>query len=157
MPDRFLDAMRLLAGAVTIISAGDGESAAGLTATAVCSLSAEPPRMLACLNRAGSTFKALSETSLFCVNILACDQQDLALAFAGRTGKVGADKFLDDVWDTQPGHAPRHKQALVALRCRVHLMTLMDTHAIVIGDVIDTHFGPHRGSLIYREGGFLPA
>lgn len=154
MPDRFLDAMRLLAGAVTIVSAGEGEEAAGLTATAVCSFSADPPRMLVCLNRAGSTFRALSGSGRFCVNILGGDQQDLAMAFAGRTGMVGGDKFAGDEWDAQPGEAPRNRRALVAVRCHLHMMTLLGSHAVVIGDVVETHFGEHRASLLYREGAF---
>lgn len=155
MPDTFLDAMRLLAGAVTIVSAGEGAAAAGLTATAVCSFSAEPARMLVCLNRAGRTFKALSDTGRFCVNILAADQQDLAMDFSGRTGRIGGDKFAGDDWDVHPDHAPRHRAALAAVRCHLHMMTVLGSHAVVIGDVIETHFGTHRDSLIYREGGFI--
>jgi flavin reductase (DIM6/NTAB) family NADH-FMN oxidoreductase RutF len=44
--------MRRLAGGVTIVTARLGEIRAGLTATSVCSLTAEPPRLLrACTAR----------------------------------------------------------------------------------------------------------
>ncbi len=155
MSEGFLDAMRLLAGAVTIVTAGDGDMAAGLTATAICSLSADPPRMLACLNRAGSTFRALLESGHFCVNILAADQQDLCLEFSGRTGKTGEDKFSDDDWERRTGAAPRHRLALASVRCNTHCLNIVGTHAIVIGDVIETQFGERRSSLIYRDGAFI--
>lgn len=155
MPDRFLDAMRLLTGAVTVVSAGNDETAAGLTATAVCSFSAAPPRLLICLNRAGSTFQALLDTGRFCVNILAADQQDLALEFSGKTGKIGQEKFSGEDWDRQADAAPRHRDALVSIRCNTHFLTLVGTHAIVVGDVVDTHFGARRDSLIYRDGAFV--
>ena len=154
MPDRFLDAMRLLTGAVTVITAGEGEAAAGLTATAVCSFSADPPRMLVCLNRAGGTFRALVDSGRFCVNILGADQQDLAMAFAGRTGMSGAGKFAGEDWLALPGEAPCHRAALVAVNCHLHMMTVLGSHAVVIGDVAETRFGPHRASLLYREGAF---
>lgn len=155
MPERFVDAMRLLAGAVTIVSAGDEAAASGLTATAVCSLSANPPRMLVCLNRAGSTFKALLDSGCFCVNILAVDQKDLSLEFSGQTGKVGEEKFSDALWDHSGNVAPRRCDALAAVQCRTHMVTLVGTHAIVVGDVVETHFGDRRDSLIYRDGAFL--
>lgn len=155
MPEGFLDAMRLLAGGVTIVTAGDDDTAAGLTATAVCSLSAEPPRMLVCLNRAGSTFKAVLESGHFCVNILAADQQELSLEFSGRTGKIGEDKFSGDAWERQPDAAPRHRQALVSVRCNTHVLNIVGSHAIVIGDVVEMQFGARRDSLIYRDGAFI--
>lgn len=155
MPERFLDAMRLLAGAVTVVTAGDEDAAAGLTATAVCSLSADPPRMLVCLNRAGSTFKALLESGYFCVNVLAADQKELSLEFSGRTGKIGEEKFSDSDWETNENAAPRHRQALASVRCKTHVMNIVGTHAIVIGDVVETHFGERRESLIYRDGAFI--
>lgn len=154
MPDRFLDAMRLLTGAVTVVTAGEGEAAAGLTATAVCSFSADPPRMLACLNRAGGTFRALVESGRFCVNILGADQQELAMAFAGRTGMSGSDKFAAEYWHTLPDEAPRHREAIVAVNCHLHMMTVLGSHAVVIGDVKKTYFGAPRPSLLYREGAF---
>ena len=43
--------MRRLAGGVTIVTTRLGEARAGLTATSVCSLTAEPPRLLACVHR----------------------------------------------------------------------------------------------------------
>ncbi|MCH4151425.1 MAG: flavin reductase family protein [Sphingobium sp.] len=155
MSQRFIDAMRYLAGAVTIISAGTEDAIAGLTATAICSFSADPPRILACLNRAGGTYKALVDSGQFCVNILAADQQDLAIEFAGRTGKTGAEKFADGCWETSDKSPPRHLGALASVRCTVHLCTLLGTHAIVIGDVVETHIGETRPSLLYREGAFL--
>lgn len=154
MPDRFLDAMRLLTGAVTVVTAGEGDTAGGLTATAVCSFSATPPRMLVCLNRSGSTFRALVDSGRFCVNVLGTDQQELAMAFAGRTGMAGADKFAGDEWASLPGEAPHLRSALVAVSCHVHLMTVLGSHAVVIGDVVQTHFGSARASLLYREGAF---
>ena len=155
MPQRFIEAMRYLAGAVTIITAGKDDAIAGLTATAVCSLSANPPRLLVCLNRAGATYQALIESGQFCVNILASGQQDLAMEFAGRTGKAGAEKFEDRHWDRQAGSAPRHLEALASILCNVHHCTLLGTHAIVIGDVVETHVGDASPSLLYREGTFL--
>ena len=50
-PEDFKEGMRQLAAGVTIVTTAVGERRNGLTATAVCSLSAEPPMLLACVNR----------------------------------------------------------------------------------------------------------
>lgn len=157
MPQRFKDAMRELAGAVTIITAGTGADAAGLTATAVCSLSMEPPRLLVCINRSGATFAALLASGEFCVNVLDAKQESLAVEFAGRTGKSGADKFAGAEWERSEAAPPRHLGALAAVHCRVHTMTILGTHAIVIGDVVQTHIGDPGAALIYRDQRFLSA
>lgn len=157
MPQQFKDAMRELAGAVTIITAGTGTEAAGLTATAVCSLSMDPPRLLVCINRSGATFAALLASGAFCVNLLGADQQDLAAQFAGRTGMAGADKFAGAEWERGEGAAPRHLGALASVQCRVHAVTILGTHAIVIGDVACSHIGAPGAALIYRDQRFLSA
>lgn len=154
-PELFQDAMRALTGAVTIITAGRGEDIAGLTATAVCSFSMEPPRLLVSINRSGATFAALLGSGAFCVNILSADQQDLAAEFAGRTGKSGAAKFDPAAWDRSDEMAPRHRRALAAVRCRVHTMTMLGTHAVVIGDVVQSRIGPPSAALVYRDQRFL--
>lgn len=157
MPQQFKDAMRELAGAVTIITAGSGQGAAGLTATAVCSLSMEPPRLLVCINRAGATFAALLANGAFCVNLLGADQQELAAEFAGRTGKSGAGKFAGAEWEHSSDSPPRHLGALASVQCRVNAMTILGTHAIVIGDVERSHLGSPGAALIYRDQRFLSA
>lgn len=155
MPQRFKDAMRELAGAATIITAGTGADAAGLTATAVCSLSMEPPRLLVCINRSGATFAALLASNEFRVNILGAEQQGLAAEFAGRTGKSGAEKFAAATWERPDDEPPRHVDALASVHCQVHAMTILGTHAIVIGDVVHSQIGKPGAALIYRDQRFM--
>lgn len=155
MSERFIDAMRVLTGAVTIVTAGKGNDVAGLTATAVCSLSAKPARILVCLNRFGATFSTLLASGEFCVNILSAAQEALASEFAGTTGKTGASKFDDADWELSAEDSPRHARALATVRCRLHSMTVLETHAVVIGDVTQTTVGPLNASLLYRDRQFL--
>ena len=52
--EAFRMGMRQLSAAVTIVTTGtDAQHRAGLTATAVCSVSADPPQLLVCVNRRG--------------------------------------------------------------------------------------------------------
>ena len=55
---------------VTIVTTSIGEQRNGLTATAVCSLSAEPPMLLACVNREAGAHDPTLQSRVFCVNLL---------------------------------------------------------------------------------------
>jgi flavin reductase (DIM6/NTAB) family NADH-FMN oxidoreductase RutF len=164
MIEQFKAGMGHLAGAVTIITTGSGPGAVGpgavgpgavgLTATAVCSLSMAPPRMLACLNRHGATFDTLARADAFCVNVLGVGGRALAETFAGRTGLSGADKFADTGWIFDEDAPPRHGDALTAIRCKVHSITLVATHAIVIGDVTAVWNRPDLAPLVYHDRTF---
>ena len=59
--DRFRAGMAQLTGAVNIIATRNGQILSGLTASAVCSLSSEPPRLIACVNINGNSFQHIAE------------------------------------------------------------------------------------------------
>jgi len=79
-------AMRRLAGGVGIISGVGPGGPLGVTATAVTSLTAEPPSILCCLNRSLQLVAAVKEAGRFGVNMLRADHHDLAKRFAGMHG-----------------------------------------------------------------------
>src|SRR5690349_12917582 len=134
MPCRDVDfrkAMRLFASGVTVIATEHDGQRSGLTATAVCSLALAPARILACVNLSGHTYPFLSRSRRMSVNILAEDQRAVADRFAGRAGAV--DRFAGATWQTCVTGAPLLEGALVALDCTITQMSVLDTHAIVIG------------------------
>ena len=154
MENQFKRGMRRLAGAVTIITAGTGETISGLTATAVCSLTARPPRLLACLNEAGITFETLRRHGRFCINVLGKADQAVAEAFAGMTGLEGAARFSVGEWAIEGDAPPRLLTAECSFDCAVYSVTLLATHGLVIGDVRDVHISAPQVPLIYHDGQF---
>lgn len=153
--DQFRQGMRRLAGAVTVVTTGTGDDVAGLTATAVCSLTAEPPRLLACLNTNGESFELLRRYKRFCVNVIGGDDLWIAETFAGmRPSSVGG-KFAAGEWIWDEDCSPRLESALVSFQCSVHSLTLLSTHCLAIGDVAQVHLGsPASGALLYHDGQF---
>ena len=90
-PVRFRQGMRCLAGSVTVVALqGVGGTLLGVTATAVCSLSAEPPSLIACINKASLLASGLKRDAMFSVNILSEHQEDIASAFGGAEGACRA-------------------------------------------------------------------
>ena len=70
---------------VTIVTAFDKECKPwGLTANSFTSVSLDPPVISVCIAKTGRAFTTLASASRFAVNILAADQQDLAMRFASK-------------------------------------------------------------------------
>jgi 4-nitrophenol 2-monooxygenase / 4-nitrocatechol 4-monooxygenase, reductase component len=129
--DRYRHVIGHFATGVTVITSRHDGTDHGATASAVASVSLEPPSLLVCLNRATATETAVRESSSFVVNILREDQGELAMRFAGRHG----DKFAGlDVGRSGTGD-PILSGALAHLECRVRDAVTGGTHTVFIGDV----------------------
>jgi 3-hydroxy-9,10-secoandrosta-1,3,5(10)-triene-9,17-dione monooxygenase reductase component len=74
---------------------------AGLTASAICSLSLDPLLMVVCLDNGSRTLRAVTETGRLAVNVLAADQQAIATVFATKAGE--AAKFQGVGWSEVNG------------------------------------------------------
>ena len=90
--DDFKEGMRHLAASVTVITVAQNNKKDGLTATAACSVSAEPPQLLVCVNREAGAHDLIQEEGVFGVNVLARDQEDIAKRFAGIDGSNRLDR-----------------------------------------------------------------
>ncbi|MDQ0513227.1 flavin reductase family protein [Ancylobacter amanitiformis] len=153
----FRAAMRELAAGVTIITAGREDGRRGLTATAVCSVSADPPTLLVCVNRSAEGHAAIRESGAFCVNVIAAEHQCLAERFAGRDGARGAERFEHGEWRALATGAPVLADAVAAFDCQVIQAIDAGTHTVFLGAVTATTVSPQRAALLYRAGTFAAA
>ncbi len=157
--DAFRQGMRLLAGACTIItSAAYGAGAcewAGLTATAVVSLSAAPPRLLVCVNRNVWAHGLIMKTGAMGVNVLSTENAALATRFAG--GQCDPkEKFAEGKWVLGTSGAPLLADGLASFDCRVGEIVAGASHDIFIGDVLSVRVADEpKSPLIYFNGNFL--
>ena len=158
-PDGFRQGMRRLAGAVCILTSRLNGTPVGLTATAVTSLCAEPPRLLACVNRKVFAYSAFETSRLICVNVLSVDDIALARRFAGMTpGVTGAERFSAGAWQTGAGEAPVLEGALASFQCRIAEIVPSSTHSILICDVLNVVVGGSENApLVYANGQFRSA
>lgn len=152
--DHFKKAMGHLVGSVTIVTTGDHNDRRGLTATAVCSLSVEPPRILACINRSGSTFDMISASRTLGINILACSHKDLAMRFAGMTDIGEVDRFDEGDWEQLNSGAPILGNALTAFDCIVKIAIDVGSHAIIVAEVVGIKDQTKGVPLLYVESDF---
>ena len=149
----FRTAMARFPGAVTIVTALAGDQRRGITATAVCSVTADPPSLLVCLNRATGTCAAVQDSGLFNVNLLQGDDGPMARRFAGMAGVTGADKFAQGDWHPDARGLPLLHSALLGFCCEVTAATKAGSHCIFIGRITAiTH--QTGAALIYEQSGF---
>src|ERR1700754_2426597 len=118
--DKFRAALRQVAGAVTVVTTRslDGDPR-GVTATAVCSLTVEPPSVIACINRDTWVGQFAPESGKFCVNVLSREQQPVAETFAGRTELAAAERFQVGEWADHETGAPVLGGAIASFDCEL--------------------------------------
>ncbi len=153
-PKQFREAMRHLAGGVTVITAGRGDERTGLTVTSFSALSAEPPRVIVCVHRASSSLDVIVRDRQFGASFLAAHHEDVAARFAGRGGIKGVERYAGGAWQTLPSGVVVLGGALAALDCEVEEILERHSHAIVIAKVRGVFAQGGSGALLYWRGGF---
>ena len=149
----FRAAMARFPGAVTIITARQGAERRGITATAVCSVSAEPPSLLVCVNRKTGTCAAIREHRAFNVSLLTDPASPLALRFAGADGVTGEDKFAEGDWIEDARGLPLLAEALIGFSCDVTETMEAGSHTVFIGEIMDVRLG-EGAPLVYEQSRF---
>jgi flavin reductase (DIM6/NTAB) family NADH-FMN oxidoreductase RutF len=155
-PGLFRDAMRELAGGVAVITVGKGSDITGFTATSVTSLSAAPPRVLACVSLGSASWPALQQHPHFGVNVLRDTDQPLADRFAGRHGLEGAHRYAGSNWRPLVTGTPTLETALAVLDCDLEEVLPRYDHAIIIGRVRAARVRPGAFPLVYWMGNYHP-
>jgi flavin reductase (DIM6/NTAB) family NADH-FMN oxidoreductase RutF len=153
LPAAYRAGMRRLAAGVCLITTSHDAERGGMIATAVTSVSAEPPTLLICVNRSASLFPLLQAAGAFCVNVLAADALPLVEVFSTATRR--AERFGQGQWGTLPSGAPVCTEALVAFDCRVAKVIDWHSHSIFLGEVSAVlHPSTEGGPLLYMDQRF---
>ena len=147
----FIAGMRRLAGGVTIVTSRLGEIRAGLTATSVCSLTAEPPRLLACIHRDADAHGLILESRRFAVNVLTPSQQHLSEHFGGRDDSHGPSRFAIGRWHAGRTGMPVLADAAAVFECRLVEVATASTHSIFIGEVEAATYAEDAPALVYHD------
>jgi flavin reductase len=148
--EQFKVGMRTLAGAVNIITSLQSGHRYGMTATAVCSATADPPTVLACINKLASTHGAVAKSKAFCVNVLRAEDWELSTTFSG--AQSGESRFKSRDWTRLATGSPVLIDALVCFDCRVVKTLAHGSHTIFLGQVEQVLIGKKGKPLLYSEG-----
>lgn len=148
-PTDFKNGMRHLASAVTVIATQcDGERA-GMTATAISSLTADPAMLLVCINKSATSHQPICRSGRFSVNVLSAD--DLAVARRFSIGDM-TSRFQVGRWAALRSGCIVLESALVSFACVLRQTIPVETHSIFIGQVEEVIVRPERSPLVYVDG-----
>jgi flavin reductase (DIM6/NTAB) family NADH-FMN oxidoreductase RutF len=144
----FVQAMGQHVASVCVITTQMGGERFGLTATAVSSICAEPPRLLVCVNKSGLTHHKIVAAGRFGVNVLGDDQEKVGKAFAGMMGR-DFDRFSIGQWRAGDGGTPLLEGAAATFDCRVAESLDQFTHTIFIGEIVAVSTKMGQDALVY--------
>lgn len=148
-PDEFRAVLGRFPSGVTIVTTkGADDSDQGMTVSAFCSVSLEPPLVLICIEKSASVYEALTTAAGFAVNILSAKQEQIARRFSivdidrfegvGFTRSSNGYAILDDV--------------LGVLECSRFALHDAGDHTIILGEVEATRVETGTPLLYYRGG-----
>jgi flavin reductase (DIM6/NTAB) family NADH-FMN oxidoreductase RutF len=152
------EAFRLLATGVVLVTVADGRDDLGITVTAFCPVSFDPPVVAVSLAAGSYPAELLGRVDLFAVTVLAASQRVLAGRFTA-AGRPGARVLLDGVPHRRGplSGALIADGGLAALECRVTSRIPAGDHLLVLAEVISTPYLAEAGEPLIRFAGRYPA
>lgn len=146
--DEYKNIISGLASGVCVVTSRYGDLINGMTATAISSVSAEPPSVMISVSRGYRTNKFIKESGVFTVNFLADDQVELSDIFA-QPGEDKAD-YLDKISkESSENGCPIIEKTLGYLDCEVASSFEVADHTIFIGHPLNGSMNPDKKPLIY--------
>lgn len=154
LPQTFRAAMRRLAATVTVLTCRDPEGQRiGMTATAVTSVSTEPPALLACVNRSAAIHAHLALGQKFCINLLHTGQREISNACSG--GEEGEGRFVLGDWRDDADSVPYLADGQSNIFCAVEAVHTYGSHGIFIGRVLSVRNRDAIAPLVYQDGKYM--
>ena len=128
----FRSALSRFPSGVTVVTTRDTEGRFhGITVSAFCSLSLEPPRVLICIEKTTGSHEALAESKAFVVNMLSAKQQKVSERFAS----LIENKFEGTDFEIGLDGIPVILGCIANLECRVTNSYDGGDHSIFVGEV----------------------
>ena len=149
--DAFRNAMRHVAATVYAVTTRHDGKRYGILATAVSSLSFDPPSLLVCINRDASLHDPLLAERKFCVNVLGLGNRDVAEHFMIPTA---ADRFAVGEWEDHHG-VPVLTTAQSSFVCSLAHNHEFGTHSLFIGELLAAQHRQDATPLTYFDRHYI--
>jgi flavin reductase (DIM6/NTAB) family NADH-FMN oxidoreductase RutF len=120
---------RFPSGITVVTSRGVAGQLHGITVSAFCSVSLNPPLILVCIERTTASHMAIQNARVFAVNVLAARREQLSERFS----LPKLDKFEGVDYHSGLEGVPVLEEALVALECRLVNAYDGGDHTIFVG------------------------
>lgn len=128
---------------------------AGITVSAMSSVSLEPPLVMVALARGRFINPIVAESGRFAVNVLGHDQQALSDCFAHAHVNPGRDEFCGASWRAGSTGLPLLDGTLASLECSVVQTLPVGDHELFIGRVDELAIHRDADPLLYFRREYL--
>ncbi len=145
----YRDGMAQLGAAVNIITTDGPAGRSGMTASAVVSVTDDPPTLAVCINRSSRNNQIMKLNGVLAVNTLGSNQRNVSNIFTGVTGCAYEERFKTGVWHALATGAPILKGTAVSFDCRITDVIEKGTHTIFFAEVEAVQIDGEREGLIY--------
>lgn len=147
----FRASLGMFATGVTIVTARDDDGQlVGLTANSFNSVSLAPPLVLWSLSKNAGSMAAFAKGHHYAINVLAAEQQALAMRFATK----GIDRWADVLYTEGSNGAPLLTGAIATFECFNRSQHDEGDHVIFVGEVERCFHHPGASPLLYHGGRF---
>ncbi len=147
---RYRQVLGHFATGVTVVTTAEGATPAGLAVNSFTSVSIDPPLVAFSVSRGSATWPRIRASGMFCVNILADDQEDLCRVFAGRSQQ----RFQGVGWRAAGSGAPIIAGVLAWLDCTLESEHDAGDHIMVMGRVHEMGVDHEGRPLVFYRGGY---
>lgn len=142
----YRDAMGTFPTGVTVITTLIGDVVHGMTANALMSVSLQPPLLLISIDEKASMLDKIKQANRFGISILANDQLDISMHFAGQKKRAQAIQF-----DALDG-LPVIPGTLVQIACTVQNQYVAGDHTLFLGKVDRVLLNNQKPPLTFYKG-----
>ncbi len=154
-PQLYREIMACFPTGVAIVTAHEsGSRPRGLTLSAFCAVSLDPPLVLVCIDRSSNTLPAMQASGGFTVNFLAGGREHLAVLYASKA----EEKFEGIAWsrpDIAEGGPILHEDSAAYAVCVTRQAIEAGDHWVFIGEVCDGAVVDGRLPLVYHRRAFI--
>jgi flavin reductase (DIM6/NTAB) family NADH-FMN oxidoreductase RutF len=152
--EQFREALSQVATSVSIVCTDGAHGIAGLTCSAVCAVTLEPPTVIVCVNRKSAANAVIKANGVLCVNSLGAEQVELSQMFAGVDRVPMKERFSGPHWSVLTTGSPYCTRSRVALDCRVSEVREVGTHTVFFAEVLSTVHVANDQPLIHHRRGY---
>lgn len=140
---------RFATGVTVLTTRGADGQPLGMTASAIASVSLDPPLVLVCVARDCDLHPALDGHAPFALSVLAADQEAMSRRFAADT----SDRFAGVAYRATGGGLPVLDGVAAHIECAWHASFAAGDHTVFVGRVTGGDVS-ERPPLIHYRGGY---
>jgi len=149
----FKETIKKFATGVCVVTTRSNGEINGMTATAISSLSMDPPLLIVCIDKKNRSHELIIDSSSFAVNVLSEEQKESSNVFA-TPGKDKSEYLQGLETFSKTTGSPIIKDSIAYIDCKLWAVHDGGDHSIFIGEVVDSATLSDNQPLLYFDGDY---